>query len=148
MARVKNALRKHEIAPWTDNDTKPAAEAYLSLAKYISSVTDASDEETDDTAFYDSDGTPEETVISIAEAWDVEGHHDEADPAQKMISDMKRLTGDGRRLWHKITYPNGAVVEGHATVKDIVAGGGEASEYQEFSCTLRYNQTPTVTPSV
>lgn len=144
MARNKNALRKHEIAPWT-NLGKPTEEDYKELSRWITSITDDTDEEVDDTPYYDGDGTPENDVTSISEIWTVEGTYDNADEAQKMIADMKRVIGEGRKIWHKITYVDGTVVEGPAIATDIVAGGGDAGEYESFGCTLTYSRIPEVT---
>ena len=78
MARRKNALRVHEIAPFdpAQPNQEPAKEAWLKLAKYIETVSDESDEETDDTGFYDGDGTPEETVTSVVGGYSFEGNYD------------------------------------------------------------------------
>ncbi len=146
MARTKNALRKHEIALRTD-EAMPT-EGFLELAKYIGSITDDTEEEKDEEVYYDGDGTPSNEVISLAEAWTVEGTYDPADPAQKAVADMKRKLGASRNIWHRITYTSGVVVEGPATVNDIVAGGGDAADYDAFSCVLNYTRIPTVTPAV
>lgn len=146
MARTKNALRKHEIAPRLD-DVIPT-EGYLELAKYISSITDDTDEEVDDSVYYDSDGTPSNEVISLSEVWTVEGTYDPEDPAQKMVADMKRKLGSSRNIWHRITYVDGTIVEGPATVNGIVAGGGDAADYEAFNCVLNFTRIPTVTPAV
>ena len=61
-----------------------------------------------------------------------------------MIQAMKLLTGDGRKIYHKIIESDGAKqYEGIATVTDIVAGGGAAEDYEEFSCTITYDKIPT-----
>lgn len=146
MARTKNALRKHEIALRTD-EVMPT-EGFLELAKYISSITDDTEEEKDDSVYYDGDGTPSNEVVSLAEAWTVEGTYDPEDPAQKVVADMKRKLGASRNIWHRITYTSGVVVEGPATVNDIVAGGGDAADYDAFSCVLNYTRIPTVTPAI
>lgn len=146
MARTKNALRKHEIALRID-ETIPV-EGYVELAKYISSITDDTEEEKDDAVYYDGDGTPSNEVISLAEAWTVEGTYDPEDAGQKLVADMKRKLGASRNIWHRITYTSGVVVEGPATVNDIVAGGGDAADYDAFSCVLNYTRIPTVTAAI
>lgn len=50
MARQKNALTEYYIAEMPADGLEPE---YLRLAKWISTVTDDTDEETEDTAFYD-----------------------------------------------------------------------------------------------
>lgn len=65
MTRQKNALRGHFVAPY-NNGTEPAsAETWLELAKWITDVSDDTDEKTEDQAFYDGDGTEETSVISV-----------------------------------------------------------------------------------
>jgi len=141
--RKKNALREHYIAPYTE--TTPTETTYLRLAKWITSISDSSDEEVDDVGYYDGDGTAETEVMAIKGAYDFEGTFDPTDPAQKLIAGMKYKIGQDRKCWHKIVSADGTeTLEGVATVTDIVAGSGEATENEEFSCTITYNQIPTV----
>ncbi len=76
----------------------PDESAWKRLAKYIETIDDETDEETDDTGYYDGDGTPEETVISVSGAYSVSGSYDPDDAAQAMIAAMKYETGDARRM--------------------------------------------------
>jgi len=145
MARNKNALREHFIAPLTGN-TPPSNAAFLPLAHLIETISDSTDEETDTTGFYDGDGTPETTVISVARAYDVSGFFDPTDPAQLLIANMQLLTGEGRNVWHRVVSSNGSREwVGRATVTSIVAGSGDATDYEEFGCTITYNERPTET---
>lgn len=143
--RLKNAHRGHFIAPFDPlkPDTKPLDDAYLELAKYIATVTDESDEETDDEGFYDGDGTPEETVVSISPGFSFEGYYDSEDPAQKMIADMKYKVGEDRRLWHKVVSSDGTTQwEQVANVSGIKAGDGDATEFEGFECTIKWIKLP------
>lgn len=67
MSKSKNALRQHFIAPWKKGDTTAPSTggAFLPLAKWIATVSDASDEDTSDDGYYDGDGTPEKVVNSV-----------------------------------------------------------------------------------
>lgn len=143
--RIKNALRVHEIAPWPTTGDAPGENDYLELAAGIESITDDTDEDIDDTVFYDSDGTPSNDVTGISEVWTVEGQRDYDDPAQNYVDSIKRKLLDDRRAWHRITYTNGKVVEGPCKITNIVAGGGDAGSYEDFSCVLNYSRIPTVT---
>lgn len=64
---------------------------------------------------------------------------------------MKYKIGDARKVWHKVVSADGKKQwVGVGTVTDIVAGAGDATEYEDFSCTIAYNQIPTestVTPT-
>ena len=143
MGRKKNAFRQHLVAPFTDANTVPQDSAFLPLARYIADINDATDEEVETEGFYDGDGTPTSRVISVAVAYDVEGFYDPTDPAQRLISDMKLRTGEGRFLWHRVISSDEARIwTGHATVSNIVAGSGAAIEDEAFSCTITYNHIP------
>lgn len=144
MARLKNALRGHFIAEYTGGNEEP--EEWLELAKYISNVSDDTDEDTDDTGFYDGDGSKETTVTGVSIAYSVEGFYDAEDEAQALVADKKLKIGEGRKLWHKVvSADNKKTWVGVATVSDIIAGSGDATEFEEFGCTITYNQIPTET---
>ena len=49
MARLKNALRGHFVGEFYPANPKKEPTTYLELAKWISSVSDDTDEQTDDT---------------------------------------------------------------------------------------------------
>lgn len=140
MAVKKNALRKHFVAKYTDADTEPSSWSHL--ARKITDITDDTDETVEEAADYAGDGTPKSEVESIAEKWSVSGQYDAEDEAQAMIAAMKRKTGDDRKIWHKIEQTDGKIFQGIATVTEIKAGTGEASGYEEFSCTLNYDAIP------
>lgn len=145
MARLKNALRGHFIAPFDPlkPTTQPEKDELLELAKYISSIGDDTDEETDDTPFYDGDGSKNMEVTSVSGAYSPEGFFDEEDPAQALIAGMKYKIGDDRKVWHKVVSSDGKKQwMGVATVTDIIAGAGDAGEYEDFSCTITYNKIP------
>ena len=142
MARLKNALRGHFVQEYTPGQEEPGTE-WLELAKYISTIGDDTQEETEDTAFYDGDGTPETDVVSVAGAYTPEGSFDPEDPAQALIANMKYKTGDGRKIWHKVVSADGKKEwVGRATVSAIVAGAGDASAYEDFSCNIRFDSLP------
>lgn len=142
MAREKNALRGHFVQAYVPGG-EAATEDWLELAKYISSISDDTSEETEDTAFYDGDGTPETSVISVAGAYSIEGQYDPTDAAQELIANMKYKTGEGRKVHHKIVSAVGTKQWiGRATVTGIVAGSGDASAYETFSCNIRFDSIP------
>ncbi|WP_096435919.1 phage tail tube protein [Alteribacter populi] len=142
MARLKNALRGHFVQAYSPGEDEPGTE-WLELAKYISTIGDDTQEETEDEAFYDSDGTPETTVTSVAGAYTPEGVYDPDDEAQALIAGLKYKTGDGRKIWHKVVSSDGKKEwVGRATVTAIVAGAGEASAYETFSCNIRFDSIP------
>jgi len=144
--RNKNAKRQHFVAPFTGEGAVPAVAEFLPLAKFITEITDGSDDMTDEFADYAGDGTVQTDIIGIQESWDISGTFDATDPAQALIAGMKREVGNARKLWHRIVDSNGTEeVIGVATALSIVAGSGAAEDHEEFSCTLQYDQRPTVT---
>lgn len=143
MARLKNALRVHEIGIF--DPTKPTTEptAWLKLAKYIETVNDESDEDTDDTGYYDGDGTPEETVLSVVGGFSFEGLYDAEDKAQALIASMKYKIGDERRIWFRVTSADKKKKWTEvANVSEIKAGDGDATEYEAFECTIKWIRQP------
>lgn len=149
MARYKNALRGHFIAPVTDPKVEPEKSAYLELAKWIEDISDDTDETTSSTAYYDGDGTEETTVTAVKGTYSVKGTYDNEDPAMKHIAGLKYKLGNERLVWHKIVDADGKnQVVGIATVSDIKAGSGAAAEYEEFGCKISYNSLPKVSAVV
>ena len=145
--RNKNAKRQHFVAPYTSGQAEPNRADFLLLAKFITEITDSSDDQTDEFADYAGDGTVQTDITGIQEAWDITGTFDSTDDAQALIAGMKRQVGQDRKIWHLIVDSNEIEeVIGVATVLNIVAGSGAADEHEEFSCTLQFDQRPTVRP--
>jgi hypothetical protein len=142
MARLKNVERKHYVQAYEPGQNEPGDE-WLELAKFISTIGDDTNEETEEEAFYDGDGTPETTVTSVAKAYTPEGYFDPEDPAQELIAGLQFETGDGRKIWHRVVRSDGNKEwVGRATVSAIVAGAGDASAYETFSCNIRFDRIP------
>lgn len=142
MAREKNALTKYFVAEMVEEGMEPE---YFRLAKWISTVTDDSEEEVESTAYYDGDGTPVDDVISVKKTYTFEGTRDDEDPAQNLIAGLEFETGKARKIMFKQERTNGDTLEGPATVKEIKVTGGEASEYALFSCTISWDRKPDIT---
>ncbi len=140
--RTKNAITEHWIAPMPTGETEPE---WLRLSKWISSVGDDPEEETEDQAFYDGDGTPETDVVSVKKSHPVEGMYSDSDPAHKLIRSLEFETGVGRKIMYKQVRANGDELIGPATITDIVTTGGEASEYAPLTCTITWNRKPEIT---
>src|SRR5690625_7909384 len=92
LARFKNALTKYFVGELAEE------EANLRIIKWIETVEDDSDEEVEDAAFYDGDGTPEEDVQSVKKKYTFEGFYDNEDPAHRFIADLEFETGEGRKI--------------------------------------------------
>lgn len=147
-ARSKNALRTHWVAPYTAEGEMPDAATdtgWSKIARYIATVDDGTSEETDDTGFYDGDGTPETTVTSVAVGYSFEGFYDPEDAAQALIEGLKLKVGEDRKVWFRVKRTDGKIWTGRATVTEIIAGSGDATEFETFSCTVTYDKIPEVT---
>ncbi|MBF0709725.1 MULTISPECIES: phage tail tube protein [unclassified Gemella] len=143
MTRFKNVKRIHEVGVYDPENPTTEPTEWLKLAKYIATVSDESDEETEDEAFYDGDGTPEEVVYSVSAGYAFEGHYDSEIPAQKLIADMKYEVGDKRRLWFRVTTADGRYTFTEvASVTGIKAGDGDASEFEGFEATIKWIRKP------
>lgn len=143
MARNKNALRQHLIAEFDpENRTAvPTDEEFLELAHWITDIEDGSDETVDEYADYAGDGTPKDEVTSFKEAYDVTGTYDPNDPAQALVASKKRKLGDGRKIWHRIITSDGSKqITAPATVTAIVAGSGNAADFEAFSCRIAFDE--------
>jgi hypothetical protein len=148
MAKIKNALRRHYIAPFGETDVAPAedSEAWLRFAKAITTIEDDSEEKTDTGGDYAGDGNEVDTLIGRSEKWKYEGETDLSDPAQALIASMKRSAVDADRMvWHKIVETDGTVIIGQAKILEIVTGGGDATEFEAFTGHIDFVGTPTVT---
>ena len=140
--RNKNAKRQHSIQDYVQGE-EPKEDGYLLLARWITSITDDTQEETEDFADYAGDGTPSTDVTSVSGAYSVEGTYDPEDKAQALVASKKYDTGNGRKVWHKATSADGKKEwEAVATLSGIVAGGGDASAYEDFSCNIRFDTRP------
>lgn len=144
MARTKNALTGYFVGAW--DDATPPTDATLELAKWIRTVTDDSDETVDQTAYYDGDGTLEDDVTALKFTYGFEGFYDPTDVAQKFIADLEFKDGSYRKIAFKQVRTDGTVYFGKATVSAIRTTGGDAEEYQPFTCTISWDQLPTITP--
>lgn len=142
MARNKNALRQHFIQKYVPGESYNE-EKWLQLAKYITTIGVDPNETTEEFADYAGDGTPTEDVISVSRAYSPEGQFDPEDPAQALIEELQYEVGEERKVWHRVVRSDGKKEWiGRATVLDIIAGAGDASAYEEFSCTIRFDEKP------
>lgn len=145
MPKLKNAKRKHFIAEWAADSaaTEPTGDAWKWLADGVTTAEVENDEETDDVAYYNGDGTKKTVVTSVKKGYSFEGDYIREDAAQALIASKELKTGDDRNLWFKVVEADGKTQKvGVATVSDIKIGGGEASEYEAFEATISWNSAP------
>src|SRR5690625_5671847 len=113
MARKKNALQELYIVSIAESGKEPG---YLRSARWISNVEPSPEEETEDQAYYDGDGTPETDVISVKTTWAFEGMYDDEDPAHQFLRTLEFETGEGRKVMYKQVGQEGTILEGKTKV--------------------------------
>lgn len=141
--REKNAVAvEYYIQPITaDNKDAPVEDDYVELAELITTVSDNSNETSDDSADYAGDGTEETDVISHKVGRGFTGQFNPENPAQALIRDMVGTSGDARKVWLKILLPQeNKKYENKATVTEPVAQVGDAQAWGEFSCNISYDR--------
>lgn len=146
MSRQLNSKRKHYLAPWTDDATKPQDSAYKWLASGITSITNDTEENTEDYADYTGIDTTD--ILTVKKKWSAEGYLDRDDEAQKIVIDKELQVGDGRKIWHAWVESDGKTAfEGVAKLTDIKIGGGDSNANEAISFSISHETSPTKNPS-
>ncbi|HFI0274116.1 phage tail tube protein [Streptococcus suis] len=151
MPKNKNALRKHFVAPFNPESplVEPNQDAYLWLAKDITTSSPEIEEETEEEADFAGDGTPITTVTSVKRGRTFEGIRNIGDKAQDFIAALEDEVGDARLCWYKEISADGKTAKsGVATVSEIEIGDGDAKEFEKFKCKIAWNQKPKTTSVV
>ena len=82
-------------------------------------------------------------MTSVKSGYSFEGDYIKEDEAQAIVAAMRFKTGDDRNVWFKVVDADGKTqYVGVATVSGIKIGGGDASEYETFECTISWNVAP------
>lgn len=145
MAKFKNAIRKHYIAPFDSEhpDTPPTEGKYMWIAKGIKESAPENGAEDDDVAYFDGDGTKEKVITSKSRGRSFEGHRDYADKAQNFVVDKEDAVADDLIVWYKEVTPDGkSYKEGLARLSEIEVGDGEASELETIKFQVNWSRTP------
>lgn len=145
MAKFKNAIRKHYIAPFDSEhpDTPPTEDKYLWIAKGIKESAPENDAEDDDVAYFEGDGTKEKIITSKSRGRSFEGHRDYDDKAQNFVVEKEDAVADDLVVWYKEVVPNGKYYkEGLARLSEIEVGDGEASELETIKFQVNWSRTP------
>nr|WP_257154612.1 capsid protein [Bacillus thuringiensis] len=119
----------------------------LRVGSGITSVDPDSNEETDESFYYDGEGAAQRDVLGVMLLWGFSGHRDYNDLAQNYIMGLRIKTGLDRKTNFTITYPNGDKLEGVATISEIKDAGGDANRKGEIEFTISYDGLPTFTPA-
>lgn len=143
LAKFKNALTEHYVGAIVADI---AETVWLRLAKGISSVTDDTDEEVEEQAWYDGDGTKEKDLVSKTFTYNFEGEFDGVDEAMSFIAGLEFKLGDDVKVNYKQVRKDGKTLIGPATASGIKTIGGDAAEFQPFEVAISWDEIPTITP--
>lgn len=142
MGKHKNVETQHFLAPIPEGVGEPE---FMPLARGILNVGSEGDENVEEFAYYDGDGTPESDVVSVKKNHPVEGHYYDDEPAHKFIREKEFATGDDRKCIYKQVRTNGDVLQEVATLLDVNTTGGPAEEYAPIACTISWDKRPKIT---
>lgn len=145
MTKFKNAIRKHFIAAYDPEhpDTPPTEDKYMWIAKGVKETTPENDEEDDDVAYFDGDGTKEKVITSKSRGRSFEGHREYGDKAQDFIADKEDALADDLVVWYKELVPTGKYYkEGLGRLSGIEIGEGEASDLESIKFQVNWSRTP------
>lgn len=145
MAKFKNAIRKHYIAPYDPEhpDTPPTDDKYMWIAKGVKETSPENDEEDDDVAYFDGDGTKEKVITSKSRGRSFEGHREYGDKAQDFIADKEDALADDLVVWYKELVPTGKYYkEGLGRLSGIEIGEGEASDLESIKFQVNWSRKP------
>lgn len=141
---AKSFLRNHLTAYKIGEDKETAT---IVIGSGIKEVSMSVEEEMEEIPYYDLGGGKEAIYDGVTGTFVFTGDRDFGDIAQNKIRE-KLYKQDERKLYLIVTEPDGRVVEGFATVGDIVPGGGEALKRGAFEFTLKFIGTPLDTAAV
>lgn len=125
--------------------------SYSALCAGIQGISPSVNETTQTYHFLCGLGGADNEVTAIAPQYAVTGRRVIGDAAQDYIAGKRYALGEDRKSSLKIEIYNGSslyeTIVADITITDIVDFGGNTEDNEPFSCTLRVNGIPTVTPS-
>jgi hypothetical protein len=125
---------------------------YAALCAGIQGITPSVNETTQTYYFMCGHGGADNEVTAIAPQYAVTGRRIIGDAAQDYIVGLRYALGDDRKSSMKVEIYNAddtlvETIVADCTITDVVDFGGNTEENEPFSCTLRVNGIPTVTPA-
>lgn len=122
----------------------PPVWTYAKLCKGIESVTPNFNENNVQSQFLCGEGFAHNEVTGAAPEIQVSGRRIEGDDAQDYIAGLQWTIGSDRNSSVKLVT-GGKQMVCDCSIGDIVSFGGNATDLNQFSCTIRLNGKPTVT---
>ena len=125
---------------------------YSPLCEGITGITPSVNETTQTYHFMCGNGGADNEVTAIAPQYAVAGRRIHGNAAQDYIAGLRYALGDDRKSSMKVEIYNAddtlvETIVADCTITDVVDFGGNTEENEPFSCTLRVNGIPTVTPA-
>lgn len=146
MAFNLNFKNKFEIDTLGHTDPSQVADAnWAELAAGINTVTPASGDTTDNTAYYDGNGFANTDITGKNYSLAFSGNRKEGDTAQDFVASKDFAVGDNAKTLLRWTRTDGTIIVGCVTLNAIVISGGAANAKQTFSFTANFNGLPDVT---
>lgn len=139
-------MNSHKFEIQTGINSQTSEPIYSRIAKGISSVEPANNEELDQSKYLDGAGFGDSDVIGAQLILTFTGHRFYGDPAQDFIFSKALELGPERRTSFRWTEPDGGIYEGEATIANISGPSGEAGSKGEISFEIHFNGRPTYTP--
>lgn len=129
-----------------DQEAEVGTGDWLEIGSGISSMDPASNDEVDQTPYYDDGGYNSSDVTGGQETFAFSGHRDYDDPFQnRLYNKIKFTKGNGRKGALHIIFPDGAELHGRCTLAEIEGPGGDANTKGDISFEIHINGKPEVT---
>jgi hypothetical protein len=136
-------MNAHTFSINTTPGTDPGTLA--PIAKGITNVEPANNEELSQDKYMDGNGFGETDVIGAQTTLAFTGHRDYEDAAQKFIFSKVLELGTGRRTNFEWTEPDGGKFTGDCTIANISGPSGAAGSKGEISFEIHFNGKPEYT---
>ena len=130
----------------------PPVWTYSALCKGIKSITPRVNEQNQQAFYMCGNGGANNEVTGIAPEYDVSGDRIYGDAAQDYICGLRYKLGHDRQSSVKVELYDESdtlleTITADCTITDIVDFGGDTTALVPFSCKIRINGIPTVTPA-
>ena len=139
-----DAVWVNELYVGTEQSGTPATWTYSKLCKGIEGMTFNSNEQNQQYFFLCGEGFAHNEVTGGAPELQITGRRIAGDAAQDYIVSKQFALGTDRNSSVKI-ISGGKQIICDCSIGDVVSFGGNTLDVNTFSCTIRFNGTPTVT---
>jgi hypothetical protein len=136
-----NVDSQHFIAPFVDANTKPKESDWMKVAAGLTSITDGTEETSQERNYLDGERT--NAITAISWAYSFAGDFNPDIPVHEYIDSIRLKTTGGRKVWYRVIRSDMKKQwEGHATVSEIKVADGEADDLESLEFKVRYDHIP------